>query len=429
MDRPLLLQVLVFPGQPPVAPDRRPPGSSSSSWPTRSSKPASSRPRSWPDRPPTPGRWPSAGWPTSKRAASPKPRPCSKRPSSWRPTIPKPISAWAASPGSGTTRTRPSAACTGPSARRSFTGRRFTSSGGPPGDNGRVCDLSDIYERAEECYRRKSRPLPSWFTNGMSQIGRIPGGRLFQMEGRFDHLAVPLVENPDPRIRIRMIALRLEGRGEYLFDIDSASADFLTLSPLLAEELGLAQTGSSAGLRRGFGRGLGPLFHAGQGRARRDRVPERTGHGLGPPPFQRPEERPARHGPAQALQRYDRRRAEGHGPLSPRPAGPPRRAHRPVGRGRGRPALSLRRDGRRGVRGRRPGRALYPRLRGGHEPRGRNLLQGSPEAEGRSGPDASAPGSRGPRARSPSTASTACRSPSAPSSSRDRPSTNSRWAF
>jgi len=119
--------------------------------------------------------------------------------------------------------------------------------------NGRVCDLSDIYERAEECYRRKSRPLPSWFTNGMSQIGRIPGGRLFQMEGRFDHLAVPLVENPDPRSRIRMIALRLEGRGEYLFDIDSASADFLTLSPLLAEELGLALTGSSTASGVGSG--------------------------------------------------------------------------------------------------------------------------------------------------------------------------------
>jgi tetratricopeptide (TPR) repeat protein len=120
-------------------------------------------------------------------------------------------------------------------------------------DNGRVCDLFDIYERAEELYRRKLRPLPSWFTNGMSQIGRIPGERLFKMEGRFDHLAVPLVENADPRVRIRMIALRLNGKGEYLFDIDSASADFLTLSPLLAEELGLALTGSSTASGVGSG--------------------------------------------------------------------------------------------------------------------------------------------------------------------------------
>jgi hypothetical protein len=42
-----------------------------------------------------------------------------------------------------------------------------------------------------------------------------------------------------------MIALKLNGKGEYPFDIDSASADFLTLSPLLAEELGLALAGSS----------------------------------------------------------------------------------------------------------------------------------------------------------------------------------------
>ena len=42
-----------------------------------------------------------------------------------------------------------------------------------------------------------------------------------------------------------MISLKLNGKGQYLFDIDSASADFLTVSPLLAEELGLALTGSS----------------------------------------------------------------------------------------------------------------------------------------------------------------------------------------
>jgi len=120
-------------------------------------------------------------------------------------------------------------------------------------DNGRVCDLFDIYERAEELYRRKLRPLPSWFANGMAQIGRVPGERLFKMEGRFDRLTVPLVENPDPRIRIRMIALRLNGKGDYLFDIDSASADFLTLSPLLAEELGLTLTGSSSATGVGTG--------------------------------------------------------------------------------------------------------------------------------------------------------------------------------
>jgi hypothetical protein len=58
-------------------------------------------------------------------------------------------------------------------------------------------------------------------------------------------LKIPLVRNEDSRIRKRMIALKLNGKGEYLFDIDSASADFLTVSPLLAEERGLPLTGNS----------------------------------------------------------------------------------------------------------------------------------------------------------------------------------------
>lgn len=112
-------------------------------------------------------------------------------------------------------------------------------------DRGPVSDLLEIYKTAEERYGRESKPLPSWFGNGLAQVQGLAGKRLFEMEGRFDHLAVPLITNPDPRIRIRMISLKLNGKGEYLFDIDSASADFLTISPLLAEELGLSLTGNS----------------------------------------------------------------------------------------------------------------------------------------------------------------------------------------
>ena len=112
-------------------------------------------------------------------------------------------------------------------------------------DRGRVSDLFEIYKTAEDRYARESRPLPSWFTNGLAQVQGLDGRRLFEMEGRFEHLAVPLVTNADPRIRIRMIALELNDKGEYLFDIDSASEDFLTVSPLLAEELDLPLTGSS----------------------------------------------------------------------------------------------------------------------------------------------------------------------------------------
>lgn len=112
-------------------------------------------------------------------------------------------------------------------------------------DRGQVSDLLEIYQTAEERYGRESKPLPSWFTNGLAQVRGLAGKRLFEMEGRLEHLAVPLITNADPRIRIRMISLKLNRKGEYLFDIDSASADFVTISPLLAEELGLSLTGSS----------------------------------------------------------------------------------------------------------------------------------------------------------------------------------------
>jgi len=111
-------------------------------------------------------------------------------------------------------------------------------------DRGVVADLFEIYKTAEERYAREGRPLPSWFTNGLGQVRGLAGKRLFEMEGRFEHLEIPLV-TAEPRARIRMIALGLNGKGEYLFDIDSAAADFLTVSPLLADELGLALTGSS----------------------------------------------------------------------------------------------------------------------------------------------------------------------------------------
>ena len=110
-------------------------------------------------------------------------------------------------------------------------------------DRGRVDDLFEVRKLAEELFGRESKPLPSWITNAQSQIQGLAGKRLFQLEGRFERLRIPLVTNADGRIR--MIAFKLNGKGEYPFDIDSASADFMTVSPLLAEELGLSLTGSS----------------------------------------------------------------------------------------------------------------------------------------------------------------------------------------
>ena len=112
-------------------------------------------------------------------------------------------------------------------------------------DRGSVDDLVEIHKLAEERFGRESLPVPSWITNGYAQIQGLAGKRLFEMKGRFKRLSVPLAPEAGPGRRTRMIALKLNGKGEYPFHIDSASADFLTLSPLLAEDLGLALTGSS----------------------------------------------------------------------------------------------------------------------------------------------------------------------------------------
>jgi hypothetical protein len=112
-------------------------------------------------------------------------------------------------------------------------------------DRGSVDDLAEIRDLAVERFGRESRPLPSLYSNGFGQVRDLSGKRLFEMQGRFDRLDVPLSVDPERHPRIRMISLKLNGKAEYPFDIDSASADFLTVSPLLAEELGLSQTGSS----------------------------------------------------------------------------------------------------------------------------------------------------------------------------------------
>ena len=111
-------------------------------------------------------------------------------------------------------------------------------------DRGEVADLFEIYKTAEERYARESKPLPSWFGNGLAQVRGLAGKRLFEMTGRFERVKVPLV-TAGPHGRTRMIALDLNGRAGYLFHIDSALPEFMTISPLLAEELGLVPTGSA----------------------------------------------------------------------------------------------------------------------------------------------------------------------------------------
>ncbi len=111
-------------------------------------------------------------------------------------------------------------------------------------DRGRISELREVRALAAERYARDGQLLPTLISNGLAQVAGLSGKQLFRMEGRFQRIEVPLVVT-DPRLRFRMISLGLNGRGDYLFHIDSALAEFMTLSPLLAEELGLVPVGSA----------------------------------------------------------------------------------------------------------------------------------------------------------------------------------------
>jgi hypothetical protein len=109
-------------------------------------------------------------------------------------------------------------------------------------DRGQVAELREVRALAAERYALESETLPSWIANGIAQLDGLSGKRILRMEGPAVRFEVPLVQTDAGR-RIRMISLQINGRGGYLFHLDSALVDFMTISPLLAEELGLAPVG------------------------------------------------------------------------------------------------------------------------------------------------------------------------------------------
>ena len=111
-------------------------------------------------------------------------------------------------------------------------------------DRGWVSEIREVRALAADRYARDGRLLPNWISNGLAQIEGISGKQLFRMEAPSGSIEVPLIAT-DPVRRYRMISLGLNGGGEYPFHIDSALAGFLTISPPLAEELGLVPTGSA----------------------------------------------------------------------------------------------------------------------------------------------------------------------------------------
>jgi hypothetical protein len=111
-------------------------------------------------------------------------------------------------------------------------------------EGGEMSELVGIHELAERNSREDGKPLPSWLINGYEYIRGFSGKRLFEREGNFKRLSVPLIRLEGGATR--MISLRLNEKGKYPFHIDSASPDFITISPLLAQELDLQPTGSSS---------------------------------------------------------------------------------------------------------------------------------------------------------------------------------------
>ena len=125
---------------------------------------------------------------------------------------------------------------------------------------GDVAELEAIRTLIAARFRERSLPLHTSIENGVALLRGLAGRKLCAMEGAFDKLTVPLLAGMNGQSRLRMIALRLNGGAEYPVDIDSASADFLTVSPLLAEELKLVPVGYSTAT--GVGTSTAPVRFA-----------------------------------------------------------------------------------------------------------------------------------------------------------------------
>jgi hypothetical protein len=122
-------------------------------------------------------------------------------------------------------------------------------------ESGGMAEIGEIRSLVTDRFQREGLPAPSWLSANAAQLEGFAGTGLFQMDPAPDHVAVPLISREGTRIR--MVSMRLNEKGRYPFDIDSAAADFLVVSPLLAEELGLKLVGSSQAI--GVGTGSAPV--------------------------------------------------------------------------------------------------------------------------------------------------------------------------
>jgi len=130
-------------------------------------------------------------------------------------------------------------------------------------DRGLMSELAEIYDLGRQRFEGEKKPLPGWLDNAWSQLEDFKGAQLYRMDGEARPVTIPLVHHGHDDNR--MFRMRINGRAEYPFDIDSAAANFLMISPLAAKELGLKSTGKA--FATGVGSGSAP-----QSFARLDRV-------------------------------------------------------------------------------------------------------------------------------------------------------------
>ncbi|MCK7514973.1 MAG: hypothetical protein MZV70_70510 [Desulfobacterales bacterium] len=263
--------------------------------------------------------------------------------------------------------------------------KRSGSSGGPPGPaaSSPTSPRSAFSPRSATDWRRCPRLHGSRTTWARSPGSTESGSSIWPGASR--RLKVPLVTSSS-HPRIRMIALKLNGKADRLFHLDSALAEFMTITPLLAEELGLIRDRQRVVHRRRDGRHRDPLRRPGQGR---DRPADSSGtsRSWSPTSVRSGDLKKASSGrlfsSASTSPSTSRPRSwtsiRSTAPTSSPPAstGPPwRRTCRSIASMR-RPSRPLSRSA---------SRPLHPGLGGGHEPRGPALLRGARQAEARPGP-------------------------------------------
>ncbi len=103
------------------------------------------------------------------------------------------------------------------------------------GETGNFDSRQDAVKTCLDRYRTYGKEPPGYLQRKLSSFAAETRDNIFTFP--IDHEPVTLPLRKTEISEIRMISIGLNGQGNYPFDIDSAAKGFLTISPLLAEEL------------------------------------------------------------------------------------------------------------------------------------------------------------------------------------------------